>query len=133
MALVVPNVGEVRLLRYIVNNVSPTNLVLHLYVNDVTPSELDSTSTFTEATSSGYSSATLSGSSWSVGTTDGTSSALYSAGITFTFSVGESVYGYYVTDTPTGNLLWAERFPGAPFALPSGGGEIAVRPQVQLS
>ena len=33
MSLVVPDSGEVRLLNYIVNKTSPTNLVLHLYTN----------------------------------------------------------------------------------------------------
>ena len=80
--------------------------------------------------------ATLSPNSWAVSTDgSGTSSALYNNGITFTFGTAsgvQNVYGYYVTDN-SNNLLWAERFPGAPFALPQSGGEIAIRPQVQLS
>ena len=135
MPLLVPNVGEVRLLQYIVGNASPTSLVLNLYTNNKTPAEGDTVSSYTAATASGYSSSSLSTASWSIGTVSGTSSALYNNGITFTFGTAAStqnVYGYYVTDNSS-NLLWAEIFPGAPFALPASGGEIAIRPQVQLS
>ena len=139
MPLLVPDVGEVRLLQYIVGNASPTSLILNLYTNNKTPAEGDTmagaTPSYTAATASGYSAATLSTASWSIGTVSGTSSALYNNGITFTFGTAAStqnVYGYYVTDNSS-NLLWAELFPGAPFALPASGGEIAIRPQVQLS
>jgi hypothetical protein len=133
MSLVVPDLGEVRLLNYIVNKVSPTNLVLHLYTNSVTLStETFSTGSFTEATATGYSAVTLTGAGWNATTTAGVSASLYDNGITFSFSVGQDVQGYYVTDT-SNNILWAEEFPGAPFQLPVGGGDIAVRPQVQLN
>ena len=137
MPLLVPNVGEVRLLQYIVGNASPTSLILNLYTNNKSPAEADTVSSYTPATAAaGYSAATLSTASWSISTDgSGTSSALYNNGITFTFGTAAStqnVYGYYVTDNSS-NLLWAEIFPGAPFALPASGGEIAIRPQVQLS
>jgi hypothetical protein len=134
MALVVPNEGERRLLEYIVNKTPTTNLVLHLYVNSVNLSlENFTASSFTEATAGGYASATLAGSNWTASTAgSGVSSAVYNSSITFTFSTGQSVYGYYVTDT-SGQILWAEEFSGAPFNLPVGGGEISVRPQVQLN
>lgn len=136
MALLVPNVGEVRLLRYIVGNASPSNLQLHLYTNNRDPQEADTYGSYTTATAIGYEPSILYTNSWSVGT-DGSqvSSALYNNGITFTFGTAsntQNVYGYFVTDE-SNNLLWAEKFPGAPFALPSSGGEIAIRPQVQLS
>lgn len=133
MPLVVPDSGEVRLLQYIVNKTSPTNLVLHLYTNDLDLTGDDFvTGDFVEATASGYSSVTLTGAGWTASTTSGVSAAIYDNGITFSFAVGQDVQGYYVTDT-SNNILWAEEFPGAPFALPSAGGDIAIRPQVQLS
>lgn len=133
MPLVVPNNGEVRLLQYIVNKTSPTNLVLHLYTNDIDLSDDDFvTGDFTEATATGYASVTLTGAGWTAATTSGVSAALYDNGITFSFSVGQDVQGYYVTDT-SNNILWAEEFPGAPFSLPTAGGDIAIRPQIQLS
>jgi hypothetical protein len=133
MALVVPDSGERRLLEYIVNKTSPTDLVLHLYTNSVNlSSETFTSGSFTEATASGYSSVVLTGAGWAAATSSGISSALYDNGITFSFSVGQDIMGYYVTDV-SNNILWAEEFPGAPFQLPVGGGDIAVRPQVQLN
>ena len=131
--MVVPDEGERRLLEYIVNKTAPTNLVLHLYINSVSLSgETFTASSFTEANASGYASETLVGSNWTVATDGGVTTAVYNTTITFMFDVGQSVYGYYVTNT-SGGILWAEEFPGAPFNLPAGGGEISVRPQVQLN
>ena len=138
--MVVPDEGERKLLEYIVNKTAPTNLVIRLYVNDVDLSgETFTTSSFTEAntgssssSSNGYASVTLLGANWTVSTNQGVSVAVYNSTITFSFTESQSVYGYYITNT-SGNILWAERFSGAPFNLPSGGGDISVRPQVQLN
>lgn len=133
MSLVVPDTAEVRLLEYIVNKTSPTNLVLHLYTNTVDLStDAFSTGSFTEASASGYAPVTLTGSNWTASTSTGISSAVYNTGITFSFTVGVDVRGYYVTNT-SNNILWAEEFPGAPFTLPVTGGDIAIRPQLQLN
>jgi len=133
MALVVPDEGERKLLEYIVNKTAPTNLVIRLYVNDVDLSgETFTASSFTEANADGYASATLLGANWTVSTNQGVSVAVYNSTVTFSFTDGQSVYGYYITNT-SNNILWAERFSGAPFNLPSGGGDISVRPQVQLN
>ena len=128
-----PDAGEVRLLEYIVNKTSPTNLVLHLYSNDVDLStETFTSASFTQPTAAGYSSVTLTGACCNASTTAGVSTALYDEAVTFNFSAGQDVQGYYVTDV-SNNIMWAEEFPGAPFQLPSGGGDIAIRPQVQLN
>lgn len=133
MTLVVPDEGERRLLEYIVNKSTPTNLVLRLYINSVDLSgESFTASSFQEANASGYLPVTLTGSNWTVSTAAGVSSAVYDTSVTFSFNVGQGVYGYYVTNT-SGGILWAEQFPGAPFNLPAGGGEISVRPRVQLN
>lgn len=133
MTLVVPDEGERRLLEYIVNKSSPTNLVLHLYVNSVDLStETFTASSFTEASASGYAPVTLTGANWSVSTNNGVSNAVYNTSVTFAFGTGQGVYGYYMTTTG-GAIVWAEEFPGAPFNLPVGGGEISVRPQLQLN
>lgn len=133
MALVVPDQGEVKLLEYIVNKSSASDLVIHLYVDEIDLSAEDfSEEQFEESTAAGYASATLLGANWNVSTTAGISAAVYNVSIEFAFTEGDSVYGYYVTNSD-GVVLWAERFPGAPFNLPSGGGEISVRPQLQLN
>lgn len=135
MPLIVPDAGEVRLLEYIVNKRSPTNLVLRLYTNVVDLStENFTTASFTEVTTAGYAAAALVGSNWTASTSSGISSAIYNTAITFSFSAGVDVRGYYVTDNLSpANILWAEEFPGAPFTLPSTGGEISIRPQIQLN
>jgi hypothetical protein len=130
MALVVPDSGEVRMLGYIVNR----PLVLHLYTNQVVlEQETFTSSTFVNPPQiSGYAAKTLAGSEWTVNTTAGVSSAIYPTGQTYSFSTQQDIQGYYVTDG-SNNILWAEEFPGAPFQLPSSGGEIAIRPQIQLN
>jgi hypothetical protein len=140
MPLVVPNAGERKLLEYIVGKSSlPSGqLVLHLYKNNLDLStEEFTTGSFTEVSGYGYSSVTLTGSNWAVSTAGtGISTAVYNAGITFSFtgtgSESIDVQGYYVTNNAN-DILWAEEFPGAPFSLPGSGGEIAIRPQVQLN
>lgn len=138
MSLIVPDKGEIKLLEYLVNRASATDLVLHLYKNNIDPEDGShgtsgrdfDTQTFVEAT---VGAETLSGANWTTTQTSaGVTAAEYETGITFSFSSGESVYGYYVTDT-SDNLLWAERFSGAPFELPSAGGDIAIRPKLGLS
>jgi len=128
MTLVVSDEGERRILEYIVDR----NIALHLYTNSVALSgETFNTASFTEATETGYAATTITSAGWAATTTGGISSALYDNGITFSFSTGQDVQGYYMTDT-SDQILWAEEFPGAPFQLPVGGGDIAVRPQLQL-
>lgn len=133
MALTAPTTGEVKLLHYITNMVSPTNLVLHLYSNDPTINAALTTSLITEVGAGiGYAPITLVGTAWTTTTPGGLGTAVYSE-VTFTFTTAQSVYGYYVTSTSSSQLLWVERFSGAPFTLPSGGGTIAISPLVSLT
>lgn len=131
MALVVPDVGEIVLLQYLLKMTTPTDPVLHLYNNDVTPSESTILSNLTEPSgSTGYAAVTLPGTSWTTTQVAGVTTGVFSER-TFTFTTGVSIYGYYVTNT-AGALLWAERFGGAPFALPDGGGQIGQSPRITL-
>ena len=141
MSLVVPDDGELLLLQYLVN-ISRDNTdhpVLHLYTNDIDPEDgshgasgedFDATN-FTEATESGYAAITLTGTNWTTEQTVSVSKAVYNSGVTFTFTQSVDLYGYYVTDT-SGDILWAERFPGAPVSF-SGGGDAAIQPQITLA
>ena len=134
MALVVPDVSEIVLLQYIVNITSAGDPVLHLYSNDLTPAEATpgpgTSGGPTQSTAAGYAAITLTGSNWTTTLASGVSTAVY-PGVTFSFTTGASPYGYYVTDT-SDNMLWIERFSGAPFTLPSGGGDIAITPKITL-
>jgi hypothetical protein len=97
-----------------------TKPILHLFKNNVTPSEATVLADLTEATFPGYAAA-------SIDFTDATISGpvlnvytLSPPGITFTRAAGaggEDVYGYYVTDHLNAQLLWAQRDPAAPVDL----------------
>jgi hypothetical protein len=134
MALVVPNVAEVVMLQRLLGVAANGNQVLRLYKSDVTPVEGttigSSAGQITQTTADGYTAITLSTGSWAVATALGTTTGTY-AEQTFTFTTSETLYGYYVTDL-SGNLLWVERFTGAPFILPISGGQIAITPTVNL-
>ena len=111
-ALLVPNVGEVRLLGWAVNNVAQDDLTLKLYTNDYTPVEASTNANFTESVAAGYASVTLTKGSWVITTVAGTTTATY-AQQTFTFTAaGTSCYGYWIEDEDS-TLIWAEKFGGA--------------------
>lgn len=130
MPLVTPDVGEILMLQYIVNMVSPDNRILRLFKNDVTPSDSTVIGGLTQADQAGYVPITLTGSNWTTTQSVGVTTAVYSEQ-TFTFTTAATIYGYYVANT-SGDLLWVERFSGAPFQLPDGGGQIAVTPKITL-
>lgn len=133
MALVCPDVwGEILLLQYIVGMVNADNPVLHLYANDIIPSDSTIMADLTEVpTSTGYLPITLLSSNWTTVQAGGVTTAVYSEQ-TFTFTTDATAYGYYVTDQ-SNQLLWLERFSGAPFDIPDGGGTISVTTKLTLS
>lgn len=133
MSLNVPNTAEIIMLQYILGLTSPGNKILRLYKND--PSISDSTvlGGLTECTEAGYAPVTLYSISWTISQDmSGVTTALYSE-MPFNFTTGATVYGYYITSAVGGNLLWVERFSGAPYQLPaSGGGQIGVEARTTL-
>lgn len=133
MALVVPDVhGEILLLQYMVGMVNADNPVLHLYANDIIPSDTTVKADLTEVvTLTGYSPITLLSANWTTVQSSGVTSAVYSEQ-TFTFTTDATAYGYYVTNQ-SNQLLWLERFTGAPFEIPDGGGTISVTANLTLS
>ena len=132
MAGILVNEGEIEFLKRIVNKSTPTDLVLRLFINNVTPSETDTCSTYTECNITGYSAITLTGSNWTVTTdTDGKGKASY-AEQTFSFSAGGIVYGYYVTNSDKTILFIAEAFSDGPYYIPPGGREIRITPAIKL-
>lgn len=133
MALVCPDQkGEILLLQYIVGMVNADNPVLHLYANDVTPSDSTVVGDLTEvAGATGYAAITLLSANWTTTQSAGVTTAVHSEQ-TFTFTTDATSYGYYVTDE-TGQLLWLERFSGAPFDIPDGGGTISITAKLTLS
>ncbi len=133
MALVCPDQkGEILLLQYIVGMVNADNPVLHLYANDVTPSDSTVKADLTEvAGATGYAAITLLSANWTTVQAAGVTTAVYSER-TFTFTTDATAYGYFITNQ-SNDLLWLERFSGAPFDIPDGGGTISITAKLTLS
>lgn len=130
MALNVPDVGENIALEALVNKTAPQNLVLKLYSNNITPSDTDTAVTYTEATFTGYSAATLTGASWNAASAG---SITYSAQQSFTRTstgVTENIYGYFIVQAVSGTLVWSERDSSAPFAVTNNGDKILITPTI---
>lgn len=132
MAGVVSDVGEVEMIKRIVNLADNGDLVLHLFTNNYIPDENSVLGSFTEASVQGYAPITLEGSSWTVGTVGGVSEASHPQ-ITFTLEEAVTCYGYYVTDLAGTGLIWCERFTEGGYQIPSGGGSIKITPKLRLS
>jgi hypothetical protein len=132
MALVIPNVSEVTLLNNMLNVATPTNTILHLYSNNLTPSSTTVVGDVTEVTSGGYAAITLTSLSWTVATSGGGITTASYAEQTFNITTSATVYGYYITNV-AGDLLWLERFTAAPFQLPGSGGQVLITSQVSLN
>lgn len=127
MPLVVPAVGEQYALAVLLNKQIASDLVLRLFTNDVTPGNSDTSATYAEVSSGGYAAKSLAGASWSI--TGGSPATATYAAQTWVFSgwVG-SVYGYYVTRSAGGGLVWAERFFDGPYNVVLAGDTISVTP-----
>ncbi len=111
--IVVPDVGEVPLLRKMLKDALSVDetYTLHLFVNDETPDDDTVIGDLTEASFTGYATKVLTRAGWGApGTAGGITSSVY-AQQQFDNTGGptETVYGYYVTATDGGELLWLER------------------------
>jgi hypothetical protein len=129
MALNVPNVGENLALEMITNKTAPQNLVLKLYINNITPSDTDTHATYTEATFGGYAAATLTGATWGAASSG---TITYGSQQTFTCNAvaTDDVYGYYVVQATSGTLLYSERDAAAPFAIRNSGDAVKITPTI---
>jgi hypothetical protein len=129
MTLLVPNAAEDVMLQNILNKTAPQNQTLKLFKNNITPAETDTESTYTEADFTGYISISLTGASWTI--TPGTPSSAAAAEQTFTSTAVQSqnVFGYYVVQTTSGKILWAERFTNGPYLVQNNGDLVKVTPQ----
>ena len=130
MALLAPNEGEVQMLGIAINNVANENLLLKLFVTNVTPAETDTSASYTEMSADGYAAKTLTKGSWTVANVGGVTTASY-AEQTFTMTAATACYGYYIVGATSGKVYWAENF-GSNYAIPSGGGSIKITPKVTL-
>jgi hypothetical protein len=129
--IVAPKTGEMTLLSYILGLKPVSDKVLHLYVNNVNPTDSINIGQLTECTSAGYEPIILSASNWSiVEDKTGTATGVYPK-VNFRFMDAVEVWGLYVTDTDN-NLLWCEKFTKS-CMLSELGGLIQIDPQIQLA
>jgi hypothetical protein len=126
MALLMPTEGEQLSLQRILNG--GDNAKIHLYSDDVTPSDSDTVASYTLITDPAA--ITLTGGSWDFSSVPGEASY---AEQTFTFSGSGTAYGYVITNNAGDTILWAERFTDAPFNIGTDGGSIKVTPTINLS
>jgi hypothetical protein len=132
MPITAPNQGENLIIQYIINKLQPDDVVLRLFVNDVVITETTVAADLTESTDPAYSSITLAGATWTISQVGGETVATYPDQI-FNFDDAETIYGYYISDQANGHILWGERFPAAPFNIPSSGGTLTLTPKLSLS
>jgi hypothetical protein len=132
MALNVPDTGENLTLEMMVNKTAPQNLQLRLYQNNITPSDTDTTATYTEANFTGYAAIALTGASWNAASAG---TITYSAQQTFTCTGASSntIYGYYVTQVTSTTLLYSERDASAPFSIVNSGDAIKITPTISAN
>lgn len=135
MAGVLNNFGEDRMLGLLVNKgagYAVANVTLKLFKNNVVPAETDTSSTFTEATFTGYAPLLLTGSSWSL--TPGAPSAATVAQQTFTCTAAtsEPIYGYFLTAATSAGSppIAAEAFSDGPYTVTNNGDSIKITPNI---
>lgn len=133
--LLVPDVGEVQLLKFALGVIANEDQVIELYATNITPAEGDTLATYTVAAGGGYAAKTLTKTSWTVATATGTTTGSY-AQQTWTFTgaltTNPDLYGYLVKSATTGILLWAEKA-GATFTPNTNGDAYNVTPAIQLA
>lgn len=136
MAILIPDVGEVKFLEAALGKTAAENLLLKLFVNDITPAEGDTAATYTVAAGGGYADKTLTTTSWgSAGTAAGVTSIAY-AEQTFTFTgaltTNPTIYGYILVGATSGILYAAERA-AASFTPAANGDTYKVTPRLELA
>jgi hypothetical protein len=133
MTLLIPAVGENKLLEFQLGFSTPGNQKLKLYVNDITPGDGDTAGTYTEMATHGYAEKVLTKGSWAIAQNGGVAEGVYADQTwTFTAAAVVLVYGYFITDTTSGVLLWAERFAAAK-PIQFNGDQIIITPKFTLS
>lgn len=131
MPLRIPNAGEVKFLESVLGVSAPGTLSIRLFTNNITPADTDVLGTYTQSTGGGYSAQNLVPASWTI--TPGSPTEAVYPQITWTFTgASASLYGYYVVDTATNTLLWAERFTNGPYAITQAGDSIKVTPRITM-
>ena len=135
--LVMADTGIISFLNARLNNVFPSggkNLTLKLYINNHAPFDVDTASTYTEASGGGYSAKILSSGFWTISTVGGIPQALYteqSWSFTGALTGAATVYGAYIIDAD-GVLVGAQAL-ASPYTPSRNGDFLTIIPIIQGS
>jgi len=132
MAIVFTNSGELIALKNLLNNLPPETLELRLYSNNKVPAKTDVTGDYTQVTGFGYSAVTLNPNDFVYTPGDPSTAAFPQITFTFTGAAG-SIYGYYVVQETSGQLMFANRFANAPITVINNGDEIRITLTLSLN
>lgn len=115
-------------LQQLVNGSPPTpnDRTLRLFTNNLTPANTDGIGDYTECSDPSYNGIVLIGSLWTITSISGGQQASYSSQ-TFSFAAGNSLYGWYLTDSGATKVYAAGNFASPPVVVPSGGGTYGVQ------
>jgi hypothetical protein len=116
MALVVPNEGELELLKkLLINATDSENYLVRLYKNDPTLGNGTVLADFTQTTFTSYAEKTMvrgvAGNCWATPST--VSDKAQSSGTVQSWTcgaTGDTIVGYYVVGSSSNKVLWAEKF-----------------------
>jgi len=135
MTILVPSAAEKTALEFMLGAVTPGNQTLKLYVNNYTLADATTEADLTEMSTHGYAAKTLTKTSWAVGagSAGNPATGTYAQQTwTFTAAAAVTVYGYYVIDSTSGKLVWAEAFTSAK-VIQNNGDQIIITPTITLS
>jgi len=132
MALVVPAVGELVFLNYIVGVAAGSEeLILRLFKSNNQPGQTDILGDYTEANFVGYAAIQIASGDWTV--TSGSPSQAAAPQQIFTSSQNQTqqrIYGYYYTRAVSGDLVAVERFSDGPYTVAALNDRVRVTPQI---
>jgi hypothetical protein len=144
MALLVPDEGEVQLLKDLLGAAALENWTLKLYSNNKTPAESDTAASYTEATFTGYVAKTLTrdtaGGHWATpasGSPTGgwsgetnVAESTYNAQ-TWSPTTSQTIYGYFIVGATSTKCIFAEIFSSAKNL--ANGDTLSLTPRLGLS
>jgi hypothetical protein len=130
MTVIVGHSAKIIMISAVLNKVPAEDLILRLYQNDITPAPDYTTEDYIEVNSNGYGGQVLNANDWEITADDHVKAIHLPVHFTFTGETGD-IFGYYITQDVSGELMWAERFDNTIY-IRNPGDEIRVEPAITL-
>jgi len=134
MTLVVPNASLVIMLKRILNMSEQKDFAIRLFANDYKPNSKTIRGHFKEVNGGGYKAKKFSPGHWKM-VANQEDMPVYAEYQEMEWSFDEpigEVYGYFVTQLPSSELVWAERFENGPYRINTVGDKIKITPRLTL-